>query len=203
MKYFLNLVNKLWIILFLVLMTYLLLTKGSTYPLSKNLILICIIPITLGPLIIRKVLHYNMSETLKFFYFLFIMIALICGSVLEWYHSISWFDLFAHFLSGIISSIAALIILKQCKILQKENFLFSIIFMLCFTLAVASCWEFFEFGADKVLGGDAQWVQKTGVDDTMTDMLIALLGNILFDIYCFFMMKKDSKKFMKTLEHIL
>ncbi len=203
MKRFLNIVNRIWVIAFLVLMIYQLLVHGSTYSLTKNLILLSIIPIVLGPIFIQKVFTYTMSEVLKFFYFAFIMVALICGSVLEWYFKIAWFDLFAHFLSGIVTSLVALIILKNTCHLSHNNVLFTIFFILCVTLAVAGFWEFFEFFSDKIFGADAQFVATTGVDDTMTDMLIAFLGSILFSIYYFLRMRMNSKQFMKELDHIL
>jgi len=112
MKKFLNLVNKIWIVLFLVVMVYQLAVHGSSYYIAKILILLCIIPIVCGPMIIQKLFGYHMSEVLKFFYFSFIMVALICGSVLGWYQKIGWFDLFAHFLSGIVFSIVALIVME-------------------------------------------------------------------------------------------
>jgi len=203
MKKFLNIANKLWVLGFLVLMVYQLIVHGSDYTLAKNLILLCIIPIVWGPFLIQKLFHYTMSETLKFFYFFFIFIALICGSVLGWYQSISWFDLFAHFLSGIVFSIVALIILRKMGLITKKYLFFDILFILCFGLMIASSWEFFEFFSDKIFDGDTQWVETTGVDDTMTDMLIAFLGSVLFSGYYFIRMKQDSKKFIRTLEHVL
>lgn len=203
MKIILNIINKIWILVFLILMVYQLTVHGSSYTLSKNLVLLCIVPIVLGPLLIRKIFKYTMSETLKFFYFLFIMIALICGSVLGWYYHISWFDLFAHFLSGIVFSIVALIILKSCGFLRKDHVGFQILFILCFGLGIASFWEFFEFFSDKLFESDTQWVAETGVDDTMTDMLIAFLGSGMFSIYYFIKMKRHPKQFLETLNHIV
>lgn len=203
MKKFLNIINKIWVIFFLGLMIYQLIVHGSSYTLAKNLILLCIIPIVLGPILIRKILGYTMSEILKFFYFLFIMVALICGSVLGWYHTINWFDLFAHFLSGIVFSIVALIIIRKNGLLKKEYTAFHIVFIICFGLAIASFWEFFEFFSDKLFKGDTQWVKETGVDDTMTDMLIAFLGSCIFSIYYFVKMKFNPKGFIKFLEHVL
>lgn len=203
MKKFLNLVNKIWIVLFLVVMVYQLVVHGSSYSIAKVLILLCIIPIVCGPMIIQKLFGYHMSEVLKFFYFSFIMVALICGSVLGWYQKIGWFDLFAHFLSGIVFSIVALILLKEFHLLKKEYVIFHILFILCFGLAVASFWEFFEFFSDLIFKGDTQWVAETGVTDTMTDMLIAFLGGIVVSGYYGIRMKQNSKKFMKALDHIL
>lgn len=203
MKRALPLINKVWFIFLIGLMIYELIVHGSTNTLAKNLILLSIIPISFGPFLIEKLLHYKMSDTLTFSYYLFICVALVFGSILRFYQTIEWFDLFAHFLSGIVFSLVALIILKSNNLLKKENVIFVIIFMSCFNLAIASFWEFFEFFSDKLLGGDTQWVKSTGVDDTMTDMLIAFLGVIFSNIYYFIKMKQDSNKFLKLLNKVL
>lgn len=177
--------------------------NGIDNTLAKNLILLSIIPISIGPFLIKKILRYKMSETLTFFYYLFIFIALVLGSIRGLYQTVEWFDLLSHCLSGIIFSLTALIILKKYGLLQKDNILFVIIFNICFNLAIASFWEFFEFISDKILGGDTQWVKLTGVDDTMTDMLIALLGASIFNLYYIIKMKINSSKFLKLLNEVL
>lgn len=184
-------------------MVYQLLVNGTSNALANNLILLSIIPIVLGPYLIRKIFGYTMSEVLKFFYFAFIMVSLILGSVMKWYFKIAWFDLFAHFLSGIITSLLALVILKKNNLLKDNNVYFTIFFIISVTLAVAGLWEFFEFASDKIFQNDTQFVLETGVDDTMTDMLIAFFASIICSTYYFLKMKTNSKKFMKELDRIL
>ena len=40
-------------------------------------------------------------------------------------------------------------------------------------------WEIFEFTNDAIFQADAQHVMTTGVDDTMLDMIVALLGSVI------------------------
>lgn len=143
-----------------------------------------------------------MSETLKFIYFLFVFIALILGSIYNLYRTISWFDLLAHFLSGIVTCVLALIILKKFDLLKKDLPIFHIVFIIAFSLMIASFWEFFEFLSDKVLKGDTQWVLLTGVDDTMTDMLIAFLSSVIFSVF-YYIGSKTNKKFIKGINKVL
>ena len=199
----LKIINIGFIVLYIGIMLYQLMNYGSTMTTSKILTTLAIIPVTAGPFLIKKILKYEMSETLKIFYYLFVLIALILGSILGWYYKISWFDLFAHLISGIVMMVVALIILKKNHLLRKELMWFHIIFMIAFGLMIASFWEFFEFASDNILGGDTQWVKETGVDDTMEDMLIAFFGSILFCIYYFIEVKVKKDKFMKKLDHVL
>ncbi len=199
----LKVINIGFMILYMGIMLYQLICFGTTMTLSKILTTLSIIPITAGPFLIKKILKYEMSELLKILYYVFVLIALILGSILGWYYKISWLDLFAHFLSGIATMIVALIILKKNHLLKKELKWFHLVFMIAFSLMIASFWEFFEFFSDKILGGDTQWVKETGVDDTMGDMLIAFLGSILFCIYYFIEVKIKKDKFIKKLDQVL
>lgn len=158
-------------------------------------------PVLLVPYLIKKLFHYEMSEVLTFVYYLFVFCSLVLGSVLNWYSQIGWFDLFTHFLSGILTSFVALIFLKKVHLLDKKYLWFQIIFTVCFTLAIACLWEFWEFSCDTLTGGDTQKVLGSGVTDTMTDMLIAFAGCILYTIiYTISMLKMRESTKKKVLE---
>lgn len=186
MKKILRLVNSLLFVFFICFMVYILISSYNTLSLSKLLTVFCILPLIMIPFLLDKLRWYHMNEILIFIYYLFLILALVLGSILGVYHKIWWFDLFTHFLSGIITSILAFIILEKNKFVNKNNKLFCLIFILFFTISIATCWEYFEFTSDKLFKIDVQLVAKTGVDDTMTDMLIATLGGIVSDIYYFY-----------------
>lgn len=173
--------------------------SGGIY--DRLLIGLAIIPVLLGPWLIKKLFKYEMCELLKFCYYIFTLLGLILGSVLKFYQLIPGFDKFVHFISGIISAVVALIFLKYSKTNTKSTPIwFQILFIICCTLAIASIWEFFEFFCDKITKGDAQYVMKTGVDDTMEDMLVAFLGSILFSFYYYYQMSKAKINKIKKLE---
>ena len=203
MNEFLNKLNKITVVYYLFFMVYYLICHGSEMSFSKILTTLCIIPIIMVPYLVNKVFHYRMSETLKLIYYVFTYIALVLGSIVGLYHSTSWLDLVAHFLSGIVSCIGSLILLKEMKVLKKMKPSFLVIFLLSISLSIASLWEFFEFGSNKIFGGDPQFVEKTGVNDTMEDMLIAFLGSIFFTIIFTFKLTKNYNKTMKSLERII
>lgn len=166
---------------------------------ERILVTVATIPVIILPWIIKKFLHYDMSEPIKLVYYIFALMGLTLGSILNFYNKISWFDLFTHFVSGILSSVAALIILKKRNILKDKCLWFNVVFIICFTLSIAVLWEFFEFSCDLITGGDTQKVLESGVDDTMTDMLIAFFGTILFNLY-FVWSCIHTNKFVKKIE---
>jgi len=202
MKKILYHVNRLWLLTFVGIMFYELIVNGSKSTLNHNLTVLTIIPICTIPFLIKKIIKYEMSETLKFSYFLFCFMAPILGSIYNFYRTISWFDLLTHFISGIITPLVALIILKRFDLLKKKLCIFHIIFIIAFSLKIASFWEFVEFLSDKTLKTDAQWVLLTGVDDTMTDMLIATLASTIFSIF-YYISNKLNKNFLKRIDKVL
>lgn len=173
-------------------MVYMLISSYQTMNLSKILMILCIFPLIMLPYLLDKIKWYHMNEFFIFFYYLFILLALVMGSILKLYYQIWWFDLLAHFSSGVLSSIVAHIILEKSHLLRKDKRLFNFIFIILFTIAIAACWEYFEFFCDKISGGDTQWVAETGVDDTMTDMLIATFGGILTSVFFYYYDKKNN-----------
>ncbi|MEG1495154.1 MAG: hypothetical protein RR406_02525 [Bacilli bacterium] len=158
--------------------------------------------LVLVPYLLKKIFHYKMTDIIEFIYLIFIFLAVILGSVVNLYSTIWWWDILAHTISGILTSIVALLILKRYNCLHNKKALFVIIFMVTFSLGIASLWEFFEFAADNITGGDTQWVLTTGVDDTMIDMLVAFLGTSIFSIY-YFIVSKTKSKSLTHLENLL
>lgn len=134
-----------------------------------------------------------MDEVLLFFYYIFLLLSLVLGSILDYYCKIWWFDLFTHFISGILTSIIAFIILQENGLIRQDNKRFCVLFFIIFTIGIAGCWEYFEYFCDKIFGADCQYVKESGVDDTMTDMLIATLASIFVSIYYLYYMNKKKK----------
>ncbi len=138
-----------------------------------------IILVLLIPRIVNKIFKAKLSDSLEFVYILFIILAQLLGSSLNFYNKIWWYDIFAHFLSGIFVTILALVVMKWFKGYDGKNKYFNILFILSFSLMVASLWEFLEFGADTILNMNVQHSIETGVKDTMEDMLVAFLGTLI------------------------
>ena len=63
-------------------------------------------------------------------------------------------------------------------------------FVITFTLSVACLWECFEYVSDLILKGDAQHVLDTGINDTMQDMICALLACIIYNVIYFIKYKR-------------
>lgn len=157
------------------------------------LVIISYYGLLLLPFIIRiKVKLPNLIETI---YFIFLILSCLLGSILKFYGKIYWFDSFVHYISGMVTSLLAFILLIQFHKFKEKDFWFNVIFLILLTLSVAVFWEIFEFSADSLLGGNAQKVVETGVTDTMKDMICALLGSLLV-VICYAYEKFNNKKML-------
>lgn len=163
-----------------------------------------LIPILLAPWLVKKILHYEVSEELKLVYFIFIFLAQFLGSGVNLYNKTIWFDKFTHFLSGILSGFIALLLLVEFKKNPYKHLIFHTIFILGIVFLIAGGWELIEFSIDKITGSDVQHVIETGVDDTMLDMFSAFVGSLLLICsYLYEMITNKSgivKQFIQSLD---
>lgn len=193
LKKLLKVVNSLLFVFFIGFIVYILISSYETISLMKVLTVLCILPLIMVPYLLDKIKVYRMDEFLIFFYYLLILLSVVMGSILKLYYKIWWLDLFAHFISGIITSIIAFIVLEKNKLINKKYKRFAFLFIILFTVTISAGWEYLEFFCDKLFNSDSQWVFESGVNDTMTDMLIATLAGILSSIYyLYYLNKKNS-----------
>ncbi len=140
--------------------------------------------VLLIPRIIKNLFKIRITDTMELIYVVFIILAQFLGSVVNLYNNDTtwWYDLFAHFLSGVLTSVLALVVLNWFGVYKEKNKGFNFLFIICFTLMVASIWEFVEFGTDVFLGMNVQHSLETGVKDTMEDMLVAFAGSLIVSV---------------------
>lgn len=170
---------------------------------SNILVCISLYIIVFLPIIIRKLFKIKIADSVELVFLIFIFLAQLLGSVMHFYGIIHWYDSFAHFISGALTALLALLLLLVFKKYDEKSLAFNILYMIAITLMVASFWEIFEFTADNLLGGDAQRVLATGVTDTMKDIICALLGCILVSIeYAYEQVSKTKLLVNKFLDNI-
>lgn len=148
------------------------------------------------PRIFKKIFKIKITDAMELVYVIFIILAQFLGSVVNLYNTTWWYDLFTHFLSGVLTAILALVILNWFGMYKEDKKVFNFIYMIMFTLLIASLWEFLEYGTDTFLKMNVQHSIETGVSDTMEDMLIAFLGSI---IVCVKYLLEDKKGFIKKI----
>lgn len=194
--------NDILIILMIIVNTICMLLSICGKYNSNILVCLSLYLIIFLPRIVRK-FSSKVNDLIELIFLLFILFAQLLGSILHFYGIIYWYDSFMHYISGILTSFLAVIILLLFNKYDDNDKVFNVIFILSITLMVASLWEIFEFTTDNLLDGDAQRVVATGVTDTMKDIICALLGSILFSFcYLYECLKNKTlliKEFIKKL----
>lgn len=153
--------------------------------------------VLLIPRIFKSLFKIKITDAMELVYVVFIILAQFLGSVVNLYNTTWWYDLFTHFLSGILTAILALVVMGWFNVYKPKNKWFNVLFMIAFTLMVASLWEFLEYGTDVITSMDVQHNLDTGVVDTMEDMLVAFLGSIIVSISYFIEDKVSKNGFLK------
>lgn len=147
---------------------------------ARVMTFVAIFPLLLIPFIINKT-KLKLSDKEIFLYYVFILLADFIGCVCNLYNTVSWYDIFVHFLSGMFTFVLATIIYRLLT--NDKNKILKILFCLGVIAVIAIAWEVFEFSIDSLAHTNLQHNQDTGVIDTMQDMIVALLGGIISSIY--------------------
>lgn len=109
---------------------------------------------------------------------LFLYASFGLGEVREFYHRFWWWDLMLHsasaFVMGLIGFLLAYTFMRTRR-LQAAPFYVALV-SFGFAVTLGSLWEIFEYLMDLGFGFN---MQKSGIDDTMTDLMVNALGALL------------------------
>lgn len=150
------------------------------------------------PWFLEKVFHLRLGQQLICIYLIFCFLLHMVGLVMRGYYVIPYFDKIAHTLSGPFCTLAGLAlfyVLKPVKKIEKSDCGLAAVFSLSVSVAIAGLWEISEYIISLLFGTDPQNVQGTGIMDTMLDMIVCLIGSLLFLISILFYYRKGKKSF--------
>lgn len=125
-----------------------------------------------------------------------ILTAVLClhyalGEYNHFYIKFWWWDLFLHagnsIILGIVGFIWAYSLLITSKVTAKPILISS--FSLSFSVLIGVLWEIFEFGMDYFFGFT---MQKSGLVDTMTDLMMDVGGAMIVSLLGFIYMRKEN-----------
>ena len=155
-------------------------------PLDINKLLLGILSIILliVPIIIGKLNNKKIEKYIKLIYYFFLLIAFILGGLFGLYYSTSFFDLLVH---GLFGFLLTLILSTKFDLNNKYNMLL----LISVVITIGFLWESLEFFSDIFLKTDHQ-EKISGATDTMTDLLISIVGIFIYIIY-FKVMNKIKK----------
>ncbi|RME77908.1 hypothetical protein D6774_02750 [Candidatus Woesearchaeota archaeon] len=156
------------------------------------------------PSIIERNYRIHFPIEFEFFVTLFIYASLFLGEIHSYYTRFWWWDLVLHAGSGIGLGLCGFLLLylltKEKKL--KTSPILTALFIFSFALAMGTLWEIFEFTMDQLFGTS---MQKSGLMDTMGDLIVDGLGALVVSVasWVYFKLKKQGfivsviKKFRK------
>jgi hypothetical protein len=148
--------------------------------------------LTFTPAIIEHRLRVPLPVELTLITCIFLYASFALGEVRNFYEKIWWWDLALHGLSALTIGIIGFLSIYVFYMTRRINVAAGWIATITFALAVSvgTIWEIFEFLMDWYFGFN---MQKSGLTDTMTDLLINAAGAaIAAAIGYFYVYEEDS-----------
>lgn len=156
--------------------------------------------LTFLPKIITRKLNANYPLEFEIIMLLFIYASMYLGEIKMYYLKFWWWDIMLHGFSGVIISVIGF---SLVYILNKEQSVeirlspkFIALFAFCFALAIGSLWEIFEFAMDSFFKLN---MQKSGLVDTMWDLIVDTIGALVVCTIGYFYMA-GKVKFIEKFE---
>ena len=125
----------------------------------------------------------------------FIYIGLFLGEAHNLYDVFPWLDIVLHLTSGIIMGLVGFFIVYILNTDPKTHIkmepLFVAVFSFTFSMSIGAIWEIVEFSLDTLYAGLN--MQKSGLADTMGDLIMDFSGAMIVAIMSYFYLKKNEK----------
>jgi len=139
------------------------------------------------PRVAERVIGLQEDFLLRLTSHLYIFLTYGIGMIFNGYSRIPHYDKVMHTLTGLIFGLCGLVafyVFKPRKqgrvVVEREEFWQAAIFSAGFAALVAVGWEIVEFVLNLILHNDPQHVAETGVTDTMLDLIVCLIGSLIF-----------------------
>ena len=150
------------------------------------------------PAIIEKALHIILPVEVELAVTTFVLLHFLLGEAADYYIRFWWFDKILHISSGILVGMVGFVIIYFFLYTNKlsANPFMVVVFSVSFALAVGALWEIFEFLMDLFFGLN---MQKSGIKDTMSDLIVNFLGACIVGVGVYRYLKKDEDGVVKIL----
>lgn len=158
-----------------------------------SLLLIILVPL---PYFFRWRYKVKIPLELEIISVVFIYATIFLGEIQNFYIKFWWWDSLLHGLSAIIFGFIGFIILYFLYARQKvkSQLIWLAVFTFSFALSIGALWEIFEFFMDFLFGLN---MQKSGIVDTMTDLIVDAVGAFLVSVSGFFYLKNKKSFFLR------
>lgn len=147
-----------------------------------------ILILTFIPTFFEKKFRIDIPLEIEIIIIMFIYASLFLGERSGFYTTFWWWDVLLHIGSGVVLGFFGFLILyvlySQNKVHGSPVWI--AVFSFCFALAIGALWEIFEFAVDNFFGLN---MQKSGLDDTMWDLIVDSIGALLTSFVGYYYLK--------------
>ena len=160
--------------------------------------------LTFAPAIIEHRLRLTLPVEFTLITTVFLYASFALGEVRDFYEKFWWWDLALHGISALIIGIIGFLSIYVFYMTKRIQVAPAWIATITFALAVAmgTIWEIFEFLMDWFFGLN---MQKSGLPDTMTDLMINATGAAVAALIGFFYVRDEdsllARRFIRACAH--
>lgn len=152
--------------------------------------------LALAPVILASRFHLTLPLPFLLATTLFTFATVFLGEAFDFYNKFWWWDIFLHGGSaigfGLMGFLFVFMLFEGDRYAAPPIFIAFITF--CVAMTVGATWEIFEFLMDKSFGLN---MQKSGLPDTMGDLIVDAMG-AMFAALCGFIYLKGQKAGVMT-----
>lgn len=202
-SFYLCVINIISMLIYLGYFGYWYFIKKYSFFHNEKLLLLEIllgIIITIIPYVIERIGKFYFPEVELILFYIFIYMASLLGSGLRFYYRVIYWDKYEHFISMMLFSALGFSIfsaLSKVKDASKHAPLLISMFSFTFGVTIGAFWEIYEFTMDGLFNLNLQRYFLYGkflfgrpvLYDTMTDIIMDILGSLLMAIIGYTMLK--------------
>jgi len=158
--------------------------------------------LTFLPAIVRRRYHVYFPLEIDFVVIGFIFAAIFLGEIHGYYTRFWWWDSVLHMGSGLLLGLTGFLLIyilneeKKVHVKMKPGFV--ALFAFAFAVMMGGIWEIFEFSMDGFFGLN---MQKSGLIDTMWDLIVDTAGALVIALLGYFYLKKGNSFIFDRIVH--
>lgn len=147
--------------------------------------------------ILFKILKWKPVYEIYILALIFIFLASLLGSSFRFYDHVPYWDKYVHAFSGVLGALLSYLVfclLYKSKNIEKDRQPLMYVFVNAFNIMIATLWELFEYSGLVLFDYDGIRHYVSGVHDSMTDIIVCILGGFLtcYFIYQYYKTKKSN-----------
>lgn len=134
--------------------------------------------LSLAPVVVARWADIHVPPSFIAAVVIFVGATLLLGEVFDFYERFWWWDIAMHGTSAVGFGLIGFVLVFMMS--QGDRFAAPPIavafFAFCFAIFIGTAWEIFEFAMDRLFGLN---MQKTGLMDTMGDLIVNMAGALV------------------------